>query len=93
MGMATVSSAQSKHINMGGNSCCSVSSFCDGGGMLFCGCGSLTRGVGASFNGGLGGHARGNRGWVGFVLHLGSRLVGTGGHLHTEVSGGGGCGM
>jgi len=44
-----------------------------------------------SFNGGLGGRARGNGGWVGFVLHLGSRLVGAGGRLHTEVGSGGSC--
>ena len=47
MGMATVSSAQSKCVNVGGDSCCSVSSFHDSGGMLFRGCGLLTRGVGA----------------------------------------------
>ena len=45
--MATTSSTQLKHVNVGGNGHCSVSSFHDGGGVLFCDCGSLTRGVGA----------------------------------------------
>ena len=47
MGMAAMSSTHSTHIDVGGNGHCSVSSFHDGGGMLFHGCGSLMRGVGA----------------------------------------------
>jgi len=34
-------------VDMGGDGHCSVSSFCDSGGMLFCGCGLSMRGVGA----------------------------------------------
>ena len=45
MGIAAMSSAQSKHINMGGDGPCSIYSFRDGGSMLFCGCESSTRGV------------------------------------------------
>ena len=42
-----MSSAQLKCIDMGGGSRCSISSFHDSGGMLFHGCGSSTRVVGA----------------------------------------------
>jgi len=47
MGMAAMSSTQSKCVDVGDDTRRSISSFCDGGGMLFCGCGSSTRGVGA----------------------------------------------
>jgi len=47
VGMAAMSSAQSKCVDEGGGSRCSISSFCDSGSVLFRGCESSTRGVGA----------------------------------------------
>ena len=46
MGMAAVSSTQSKCIDVGDDACRSVSLLCDGG-AISCGCRALTRGVGA----------------------------------------------
>ena len=46
MGMAAMSSSQSKHVDVGGNACHSISLLCSGD-AVSCGCRSSTRGVGA----------------------------------------------